>query len=41
VPCNEEKCTRSKNGQMECMKAITVEEVFSELNKALEMANNL
>jgi len=41
VPCNEEKCARSKNGQIECMKAITVEEVFLELNKALEMANNL
>ena len=40
VPCNKEKCTHSKNGQIECMNAIKVEKVFSELNKVLKRAIN-
>lgn len=33
VPCNKETCSRNQNGNIECMNAIQVEEVFSELIK--------
>lgn len=33
VPCNKETCSHSQNGDIECMNAIKVEDVFSELIK--------